>query len=61
LIKYADFDDVPFQEPIMLTDGSWVHQSFTSFCYTDFDQTIACTNMGEIMVIESIAVVQVIE
>jgi len=41
----------------MLMDGSMVNQVFTSFCCTEFDQMIACTNMGEIMVIESIAVV----
>jgi hypothetical protein len=44
-----------------LWDGSFLNQAFTSFCYTDFDQTIGCTNLGEILIIESIAVVQVLD
>lgn len=37
LMKYADFDDVPYQDPVQLWDGTILNQVFTAFCYTEFD------------------------
>lgn len=53
---------MPFRESIQTWDGQELNQIFTSFCYMENqEQTIVCTNIGDIMVIEQIEVVQVID
>jgi len=61
LMKYVDFDNVPEKPAEKDRFGNTIEQTFTSFCYMENDQLICCSNFGDVMVVDGIAVTQIID